>query len=188
MNAGLNARSPTALLVATSRTTAIALTRVHRRVLGARGAARTSPTSRSTSDPGLCRSHNPGGRRYRTLGCRSARSCTGSGRPRAHYRCGRDPQLSVGSRRGQREARGICRRCLLIKWDCDRVTKRKCHTASRAPHVHGYDRACSRNATYFPVSRAASLCQRRSTRPRFAALSRPHNDYLVEPTRTFDLK
>ena len=56
---------------------------------GLSGAARTSPASRPTSRPGCANHTTPVGRGYLTAGFRSARGCTSSGRPQAHYWCGR---------------------------------------------------------------------------------------------------
>ena len=56
---------------------------------GLSGADRASPASRPTSHPGCADHTTSGGRGYLTAGFRSARSCISSGRPRAHYWCGR---------------------------------------------------------------------------------------------------
>lgn len=82
-------------------------TRPHRWRVGSR--ARLAPRRRRD------RRHTPvvritqprGGCGYLTAGFRSARSCTSSGRPCAHYWCGRVPPLSGGQRADGRETGGL---------------------------------------------------------------------------------
>jgi hypothetical protein len=93
--ASLDPRVDVHLLFATSRADGGRPGTPARRGAGAPGAGRTSPTPRSTSDSAFVAITQPEVfARVLTVGCRFARSCTSSGRPRRRCWCGRPAAAS----------------------------------------------------------------------------------------------
>ena len=103
----------------------------------------SSPASRPMSEPGLCRSRNPGGRRDLRVGCRFARSCTSSDRPRARCWSGRKAAGLAAARRGSRDTppfrpiqqRRGCRRRWLLRRASDSHARLQV-TTNRAASKH----------------------------------------------------
>ncbi len=94
---------------------------------GLSGAARTSPASRPTSHPGCANHTTPVGRGYLTAGFGSARGCTSSGRPQAHYWCGREaPRSSAPGSVAARAAKGA------VPGTDDRAIRRVADPTSRS--------------------------------------------------------